>query len=522
MARRATVSGMYPGAHAQTNPDHPAYVMASTGEVITYRDLDEGSNRLAHLFRSAGLKRGDHIAFMLENHPRFFEIAWAAQRAGLYYTAMSSRLTAGEAQYIVNDCGAKVFITSAHNHRVADLLVDAMPNVAVKLMLDEAAPGYESYEKRVAGYPSTPVDDESEGMDMLYSSGTTGQPKGVKVPLMAEAIGTAMGVHTLAGLLYQFGPEMIYLSPAPLYHAAPLRFTMAVHRVGGTVIVMEHFDPVEYLRLVEKYSVTHTQVVPTMFVRMLKLTEAERARYDVSSMKVAIHAAAPCPVPVKEQMIAWWGPIIYEYYAGTEGNGFVQCNSEEWLAHKGTVGKPMMAMVHIVDEEGNDLPVGEAGTIYFEGGATFEYHNDPTKTAESRLKEGWSTLGDVGRLDDDGYLYLTDRKAYMIITGGVNVYPQEAENVLTMHPKVADVAVIGVPNEDFGEEVKAVVQPLDMADAGPELAAELIAYCRSQLADVKCPRSVDFEEELPRHPTGKLYKRLLRDRYWEGRDSKLV
>ncbi len=513
---------MYPGAHAQTNPDHPAYIMATTGEVVTYKDLDEGSNRLAHLFRAAGLKRGDHIAFMLENHQRFFEIAWAAQRAGLYYTAMSSRLTLGEAEYIINDCGAKVFITSAYKSDIAEKLVGSMPNVAVKLMLDDTVAGYESYEKKTAEQPSTPIADESEGMDMLYSSGTTGQPKGVKVPLMAEAIGTAMGVHTLAGLLYQFGPEMVYLSPAPLYHAAPLRFTMAVHRVGGTVIVMEHFDPIEYLRLAEKYSVTHTQVVPTMFVRMLKLTEQERSQYDVSSMKVAIHAAAPCPIPVKEQMIEWWGPIIYEYYAGTEGNGFVQCNSEEWLAHKGTVGKPMMAMVHIVDDEGNDLAVGEAGTIYFEGGATFEYHNDPAKTAESRLREGWSTLGDVGRLDEDGYLYLTDRKAYMIITGGVNVYPQEAENILTMHPKVADVAVIGVPNEDFGEEVKAVVQPLDMADAGPELAAELIKYCREQLADVKCPRSIDFEEELPRHPTGKLYKRLLRDRYWEGRDSKLV
>lgn len=496
--------------------------MASTGEEITYRQLDEGSNRLAHLFRSAGLERGDHIAFMLENHPRYFEIAWAAQRAGIYYTAMSSRLTAGEAEYIVNDCGAKVFITSAYNSKVASLIADSMPGVTTKLMLDDVIEGYTSYEKAVADQPSTAIDDESEGMDMLYSSGTTGRPKGVKVPLMAEAMGTAIGVHTLAGLLYHFGPEMVYLSPAPLYHAAPLRFTMAVHRSGGTVIVMEHFDPLEFLRLVERYSVTHTQVVPTMFVRMLKLGEDERSQFDVSSLKVAIHAAAPCPIPVKEQMIQWWGPIIYEYYAGTEGNGFVQCNSEEWLAHKGTVGRPMMASVHIVDEEGNELPVGEAGTIYFEGGAAFEYHNDPEKTAESRMNEGWSTLGDVGRIDEDGYLYLTDRKAYMIITGGVNVYPQEAENVLTMHPKVADVAVIGVPNDDFGEEVKAVVQPLDMADAGPQLEAELIAYCRSQLADVKCPRSVDFEEELPRHPTGKLYKRLLRDRYWEGRDSKLV
>ena len=296
---------------------------------------------------------------------------------------------------------------------------------------------------------------------------------------------------------------------------------MGVLRLGGTVVVMEHFDPVEFLQLVEEYKCTHTQVVPTMFVRMLKLPEDERAKRDVSSLVCCIHAAAPCPVPVKEQMIEWWGPIIYEYYAGTEGNGFVQCNSDEWLAHRGTVGKSLTGQVHIVDDEGNDQAVGESGTIYFEGGANFEYHNDPEKTAASRHPNGWTTLGDVGYLDDDGFLYLTDRKAYMIISGGVNIYPQEAENVLTMHPKVADVAVLGIPNEDFGEEVKAVVQPLDMADAGPDLERELIAYCKENLAAFKCPRSIDFEEELPRHPTGKLYKRLLKDRYWAGHETRI-
>ena len=314
---------------------------------------------------------------------------------------------------------------------------------------------------------------------------------------------------------------MVYLSPAPLYHAAPLRFCMSVHQVGGTVIVMERFDPEEALALIQRYQVTHSQVVPTMFVRMLKLPDEVRARYDVSSLAGVVHAAAPCPVALKEQMIEWWGPIIHEYYAGTEGNGFVYCNSEDWLAHKGTVGKAIAGEIHIVDEDGEEVPVGQEGTIYFGGGTEFEYHNDPKKTAESRNDKGWSTLGDVGRLDEDGFLYLTDRKSYMIITGGVNVYPQEAENILAMHPKVLDVAVIGVPNEDFGEEVKAVVQPMDMAEAGPDLERELIAYCREHLADVKCPRSVDFTDELPRHPTGKLYKRLLRDKYWEGRDSRI-
>jgi long-chain acyl-CoA synthetase len=392
-------------------------------------------------------------------------------------------------------------------------------------MLDGTAEGYEPYEDAVSGHPTTPIPDQAEGMDMLYSSGTTGRPKGVQLPLpAADSFPEGSGVTILGQMLYQFDDSSVYLSPAPLYHAAPLRFTMGVHRLGGTVIVMEHFDPEEFLALVERHQVTHTQVVPTMFVRMLKLPEEVRDRYDVSSLKVAIHAAAPCPIPVKEQMIGWWGPKIYEYYAGTEGNGFCQLNSEEWLQHKGSVGKPLLGTLHILDDEGNELGPGEEGTIYFESASEFEYHNDPEKTASSRDPKGrgWSTLGDIGKVDDDGYLYLTDRKAYMIISGGVNIYPQEAENVLTMHPKVLDVAVIGVPNEDFGEEVKAVVQPMDMADAGPDLERELIAFCKEHLADVKCPRSVDFREELPRHPTGKLYKRLLRDEYWADRDSRLV
>ena len=512
---------MYPGEHAKTIPDKAAYVMVGSGEVVTYRQLDERSNRLAHLFRTAGLRRGDSIAFMLENHPRFFEICWAAQRAGLYYTAISSRLTPPEAAYIVGDCGAQVFITSAYKRDVAGALVGEMPNVSVRLMLDGVIDGFESYEDAVAKHPTTPIDDESEGGDMLYSSGTTGRPKGVKLPLPETPIGTPSAVQALGQILYGFTEDAIYLSPAPMYHAAPLRFCMAIMRLGATIVAMERFDPVDYLRLIEEHRVTHTQVVPTMFVRMLKLDEAERARYDMSSLQVCIHAAAPCPIPVKEQMIAWWGPKIHEYYAGTEGNGFCAINSEEWLAHKGSVGKPLVGELHILDEDGNELPTGEAGTIFFGNGGQFEYHNDPEKTASSRNDKGWSTLGDIGKVDEEGYLYLTDRKAYMIISGGVNIYPQEAENVLTMHPKVMDVAVIGVPNEDFGEEVKAIVQPVDMATAGPDLERELLAFCKEQLAGYKCPRSVDFEEELPRHPTGKLYKRLLRDRYWEGHETKI-
>jgi acyl-CoA synthetase (AMP-forming)/AMP-acid ligase II len=352
---------------------------------------------------------------------------------------------------------------------------------------------------------------------MLYSSGTTGRPKGVKVPLPEQPLGTPSGVTLLLQMVFGGREGMVYLSPAPLYHAAPLRFGMAVHRLGGTLVVMEHFDAEQYLALVERHRVTHTQLVPTMFVRMLKLPPEVRARHDLSSLEVAIHAAAPCPIPVKQQMIEWWGPVIHEYYAGTEGNGFVYCNSEQWLAHPGTVGAPLGCTIHILGDDGVERPAGESGTVYFAGGAEFEYHNDPEKTADSRNEQGWSTLGDVGYLDGDGFLHLTDRKAYMIITGGVNVYPQEAENVLVTHPAVADVAVFGVPNDEFGEEVKAVVQPAVMPANDEEAAAlarELIAFCRDQLADVKCPRSVDFRAELPRHPTGKLYKRLLKDEYW--------
>jgi acyl-CoA synthetase (AMP-forming)/AMP-acid ligase II len=357
---------------------------------------------------------------------------------------------------------------------------------------------------------------------MLYSSGTTGRPKGVKHPLPEGPFGSPPAL--VAGIMAMYGatPESVYLSPAPLYHAAPLGFTMGMLRIGATVVVMEHFDAAQALALIERHRVTHAQWVPTMFVRMLKLPAAERLRHDVSSLRSAIHAAAPCPVHVKEQMIEWWGPILYEYYAGTEGNGFCAIDSTQWLAHKGSVGRPLNAKVHILDDACRELPPGEVGTIYFESAAKYEYHNDPAKTASVKSPQGWTTLGDVGYVDPDGWLFLTDRKAFMIISGGVNIYPQETEDCLIQHPKVVDVAVIGVPNEDFGEEVKAVVQPVQMDEAGPALEEELIAWCRDRISPLKCPRTVDFEAELPRHPTGKLYKRLLRDRYWGKRDSRIV
>jgi acyl-CoA synthetase (AMP-forming)/AMP-acid ligase II len=385
-------------------------------------------------------------------------------------------------------------------------------------MLDGTIEGHAPYEESVAAQDSAPLPDRVAGTDMLYSSGTTGRPKGVSVQLGAGPLETtASSVTLLLQLLFGVTSDDVYLSPAPMYHAAPLRFVMSANAIGCTTVLMDRFDAEEFLALIERYRVTVVQVVPTMFVRLLKLPAEVRARYDVSSLRCVVHAAAPCPVPVKEQMIEWFGPVIHEYYAGTEANGFVYCNSEDWLAHPGTVGRLLVGTLHICDDDFNELPIGETGTIWFEGTNQFEYHNDPEKTASSRHPKGWTTLGDVGYLDADGFLFLTDRKSYMIISGGVNIYPQEAENVLITHEKVVDVAVLGVPHDEFGEEVKAVVQPVTMpldTDEAAALAAELISYCRTHLADFKCPRSVEFRSELPRHPTGKLYKRLLKDEYW--------
>ena len=514
---------MYPGIHGRDIPDKPAVIMGESGEVVTYRQLDERSNRCAQLFRSLGLKRGAAVAILVENQSRFFEPCWGAQRAGLYYTPINTHLTAEEIEYVIGDCGAEVFITSYRLRDTAAKLVDRMENVHTRLMMGGTIPGFASYEEATEQQPAAPIPDELEGNDMLYSSGTTGLPKGIKYPLPEREIGTPSPLlAALAAGMFGASPETVYLSPAPLYHAAPLRFTMTMQRLGATSIVMEHFDPGLALALIEKHRATLSQWVPTMFIRMLKLPEAERLRYDVSSQQVALHAAAPCPVPVKEQMIAWWGPILIEYYGATEGNGSTQIDSADWLEHRGSVGRPLNCRIHIVDDDGRELPTGEIGAVYFEGGGGFEYHNDPVKTAATRSPEGWSTVGDVGYVDDEGYLYLTDRKANMIISGGVNIYPQETENVMVMHPKVADVAVFGVPNEEFGEEVKAVVELLAMEDAGQALERELMAWCRERLSSIKCPRSIDFEAQLPRTETGKLYKRRLVDRYWQGHETRLL
>ena len=509
---------MHPRIHAQSKPDSIACVIVETGETLTYKELDRRANQLSHVFRDHGLQRGDHLAFIVDNAPGFFEAVWAAHRCGLYYTPISTQLTASEVAYIVLDCGAKVVVTSetAVEAAVAVEIRELTPHVSLHLMEGGDHEGWASLKPVAAHAPTAPISDESAGRDMLYSSGTTGRPKGIVMPLPETELDTTPIPITLLGRrLWDFGDEMVYLSPAPLYHSAPMRFTMAVMQCGGTVVVMKRFDAAGALEAIERFGVTHSQWVPTMFVRLLRLPEEVRRRYDLSSMRVAVHAAAPCPVEVKQRMIDWWGPIVYEYYSSTEGSGLTAITSQEWLEHPGSVGRAVLGEPHILDDDGAELGPNETGTIYFEGGNDFRYHNDQDKSAAARdpLGRGWTTVGDVGYLDDESFLYLTDRRSHMIISGGVNIYPQEAENVLTLHPLISDVAVIGLPDPEMGEQVLAVVQLVDPAQATNETAALLIDYCRSQLAHYKCPRRVDFVTSLPRQASGKMNKRELWGRY---------
>jgi long-chain acyl-CoA synthetase len=503
---------MHPYRHAAATPDKAAIIVAETGAVTTYAALDAASNQVAQFFRSKGLVAGDKVAFLIENTPDYFALAWGAQRAGLHFVCISTKLTVSEVDYILTDSDAKLLIAGASLAPVAVALTAS----AERFSLGGAMSGFAPWEDAVAAMPATPIADETAGQGMLYSSGTTGRPKGIiRDALPDPAIDHVTPLAMLAAGFFGLNADSIYLSTAPLYHAAPLGWTMTVHQLCGTVVLMHKFDPEAALANIERYRCNAGQFVPTHFVRMLKLPEEARMKYDVSSMNVAIHAAAPCPVPIKQAMIDWWGPVIDEYYAGTEANGFTGIKAAQWLAHPGSVGMSIgEAKLHICDEDGNDLPPGQAGTVFFAGSRSFHYHNDPEKTAESRNKHGWSTLGDVGHVDDDGYLYLTDRKSFMIISGGVNIYPQEIENLLVTHPKVADVAVIGAPHDEMGEMVVAVVQPANMNEAGDDLASELTAFCRASLSGIKTPRRIDFMAELPRHDTGKLYKRLIRDAYW--------
>jgi acyl-CoA synthetase (AMP-forming)/AMP-acid ligase II len=457
---------------------------------------------------------GDGVAVCTDNDPSFLEICWAAHNTGLYYTPVSSRLTEAEMAFIFDDCDASLGVVSERIAGAMRELPARAPRVRHWLVLGEAPRPFSPYEPAIAAVSSAPQPDEVQGAPMVYSSGTTGRPKGIRPLLGGEPIDKPPAVAARICSLYGFDEHTVYLSPTPLYHTAPLKFCMAVLMAGGTCIIMEKFDPEGALAALERYRVTHSQWVPTMFSRMLRLPPEVRDRYDLSLHRLAIHAAAPCPAGIKEQMLEWWGPMLFEYYAGSESNGMCAISPDEWLRHRGSVGRAVRGELHILDDVGRELPPGEPGLVYFEGGSPFEYYKDPEKTARSRNDKGWTTIGDVGYVDADGYLYLTDRKDFVIISGGVNIYPQEAENVLALHPKVNDVAVFGVPNEEFGEEVKAVVVPASMQEAGPALAGALIDFCRLHLSSIKCPKSVDFALDLPREPTGKLMKRLLRARYW--------
>ncbi|MCP2622179.1 fatty-acid--CoA ligase FadD4 [Mycolicibacterium smegmatis] len=492
----------------------PAIILYPSGTVVTFDELEARANRLAHHFRNQGLQEGDVVAILMENNSHIHTVMWAARRSGLYYVPISTHLTAAEAAYIVDNSGAKAIVGSAKMRDILAGLGDELPNGLPDTLLiaDGDLDGWLRYPEAVADLPDTPIDDELDGDLLQYSSGTTGQPKGIKREL--PHVHPSENPGMMAALIsFWMTPDSVYLSPAPLYHTAPSVWSMQVQAAGHTTVVMEKFDAEGCLEAIQKHRVTHGQFVPAMFTRMLKLPESVRNSYDVSSLKRVMHAAAPCPVDIKKQMIDWWGPIVDEYYASSEAIGATLITAEEWLKHPGSVGKPLTGIVHVLDEDGNELPPGQAGEIFFEGGQDFEYLNDAEKTASSRDARGWKTVGDIGYLDDEGYLYLTDRRHHMIISGGVNIYPQEAENMLVTHPKVMDAAVFGVPDDEMGQSVKGVVQTVDPADATPEFAEELLAWLRERLAHYKCPRSISFELQLPRTDTGKLYKQELIAKY---------
>lgn len=510
---------MHPRLIAQTYPERPAYIIAETGESISYGELEARANQIAHVYRQSGLQNGDHIAILLDNDVMMPLVVWGAQRTGLLFTCISTHLNQDDVAYIINDCQAKVLVSSSVLLAEFDELKSVIPGVGRVLLVDGSDVLGDDLQALAAGAPVQPVQDESPGVDMLYSSGTTGRPKGVATAPYSDNVLEML--PALAGLahLYGFDHETVYLSPAPLYHAAPLRFNMIVMSNGGTCIIMRKFDPERALALIEQYRVTHSQWVPIMFSRMLKAGLAADNPYDLSSHRLALHAAAPCPIEVKQAMLAWWGPIIEEYYSSTEGIGFTTINSADWLAHPGSVGRPVFGEIHILDEQGQALPVGTPGLVYFANGPRFTYFGDAEKTASATSSEGWLTVGDIGYVDSEGFLYLTDRQSFMIISGGVNIYPQEVENALMSHPAIKDVAVFGVPSEQFGEEVKAVVEPLNKLIDREPLAADIMAFCRARLSAIKCPKSIDFIDNMPRLPNGKLFKKDLRARYQSSKPT---
>lgn len=498
---------------SRVTPSKPAIIMADTGDVVTFLELEERSNQAAHLFRHLGLTAGDHIACVLENRPQFLELTWAAHRSGLIYTPISTHLTVDEAEYIIRDSDAKLIVLSERQLEIASALTERLPNLTLRFIVAGAALGFKSWERSIANFPKTPIADQSTGVDMCYSSGTTGKPKGVVKQTQVIAFGEPAAVNDRSVLRFGFDEDTIFLVPNPLYHSAPLRHSMLVQRFGGTVVLMGRFDAEVALKAIDQNRVNYAFFVPTMFVRLLNLPDSVRDAYELSSLKTVTHAAAPCPTPVKEKMIEWLGPIITELYGSTEECGFTAISSDDWKNHKGSIGLPMEGIFHVLDDSGTEVEPGTPGTIWVEGGRQFEYYKDPMKTKLSRNENGWRTIGDVGYVDREGFVYLTDRTAFTINSGGVKIFPKEVEDLLCTHPAVADVAVFGVPDSEFGEQVKAVVELKDAEGSNPELATELIEFCRTRLSRIKVPKSIEFEK-LPRNPLGKLMKKVLKERYW--------
>ncbi|MCC6641036.1 MAG: acyl-CoA synthetase [Deltaproteobacteria bacterium] len=508
--------------HAERNPGALALVTPD-GRTVTAGELLTESNRIVHGLRALGLSKGDCFATVLPNGLEMLALELAALQAGFYVTPVNHHLTGPEIAYIASDCEAKALVTHERFAPAVTAAADEIGFPAGGRFAIGSIPGFRPYSDLVQGRPGALPDDRTAGSVMHYTSGTTGRPKGVRraiPPLDPDVVATLYG-----GFLGLFGikPESdnVHLCGSPLYHTAVLMFTTCSLHAGHAVVVMDRWTPEETLRLIEKHRVTTSHMVPTQFHRLLALPDAVRTRHDLSSLRHVVHAAAPCPPEIKRRMIEWWGPVIYEYYAATEGGGTL-VTPQEWIERPGTVGRAWTSSeVRILDDAGNACAPGQIGTVYMKLGlASFEYHKDKAKTEGSR-REGFFTVGDVGYLDDAGYLFLCDRKADMIISGGVNIYPAEVEAVLLTHPAVADVAVFGIPDEDWGEQVKAVIEPAPGVTAGPALAGEILAFCLERTAKYKAPRSIDFIDAMPRDPNGKLYKRKLRDPYWKGRERSI-
>ncbi|KFU77871.1 long-chain acyl-CoA synthetase [Amycolatopsis lurida] len=502
---------------AERRPERVALVDPD-GRSIGYGELAAKANAYARGLQALGLEAGDVVVVLQPNGDELVAAYFAAIQSGLYIVVVNWHLVGPEVAYILSDSGAKAFL--AHE-RFADVAIAAADEAGIpergRFAVGDVE-GFRRIEELGSGEGDGRPERRTAGSPMLYTSGTTGRPKGVRRPLTGADPDSVPGASTWFFGIFGLAPhdDHVHLCGSPLYHTAVLNFVVISLQLGHTAVLMDRWDAEDMLRLIERHRVTHSHMVPTQFRRLLALPDDVRAAYDLSSLRVMIHGAAPCPLEVKRRMLDWWGPVVTEYYAATEGGG-TAISGEEWLRKPGSVGLPWPgSTIKILDDEGTELPAGETGTVYMKmGDSKFEYHKDRAKTDKARVGDLF-TLGDVGHLDEDGYLFLHDRKADLIISGGVNIYPAEIEGELVMHPKIADVAVFGVPHEDWGEAIKAVVQPADGVEPSEELTAEILEYAASRLAKFKLPRSVDYLPELPRDPNGKLYKRKLRDPYWEG------